>query len=86
MNLALVATVDLTAWLASAQAAWQQLVTGNQVTSVSYSQGDGAKSVTRTPADLATLRAWIASLEAELRNRGLPAYVRPARRAIGVRF
>ena len=86
MNLAAVATVILQAWLVSAQSAWQQLVTGNLVTSVSYSQGDGAKSVTRTPADLAQLRAWIASLEAELRARGLFSQVRPARRAIGVRF
>ncbi len=86
MNLSTVATITLQAWLLSAQTAWQQLVTGNLVTSVSYSQGDGAKSVTRTPADLAQLRAWIASLEAELQARGLLLNPRPSRRAIGVRF
>ena len=70
--------------LGSAQTAYGQLMTGGLVTSVSYSQGDGAKSVTRTPADITTLRAWIASLEGVLRDRGMMGPNR--RRAIGVRF
>lgn len=68
----------LQANLATAQAAYQQLVTGGQVATVSYAEGSGMRSVTYTRAQLGDLVAYIESLQTQLGYR--------ARRAIGLRF
>lgn len=60
-----VATVQQ--WLSDALNAEQQLLTGAKVVTASYSQGDGARAVTYTAADLVMLRARIAELSAFLR-------------------
>lgn len=53
-------------WLVAAMTAEQQLALGEKVATASYSQGDGARSITYTPADLFRLRARIAELSAFL--------------------
>jgi hypothetical protein len=53
-------------WLAAAMSADQELTLGEKVATASYSQGDGARSVTYTPADLPRLKARIAELSAFL--------------------
>lgn len=65
-DLASVPLVTLQTWLFAAQQALQSLMTGTKVESVSYSQGDGAKSVSYTRADINQLRAWIAKLNAQI--------------------
>lgn len=74
--LAGMSTAQLQSALASAQQAYLDLSTGAKVVTASYTQGDGAKSVTYTPASLANLTALIRELQAQL---GL---VRVARRPI----
>lgn len=54
------------AWLLSAQTALMQLSTGAKVVTASYSQGDGAQSVTYTAADQVRLQGFIALLQAQL--------------------
>ena len=68
----------LEAWLAAAQAARHSLIIGGGVETVSYQQGEGAKMVKYTKADLPALNAYIAQLQADLGYR--------VRRAIGVVF
>jgi hypothetical protein len=53
-------------WLAAAMSAEQELTLGVKVVTASYSQGDGARSVTYTPADMPRLKARIAELSAFL--------------------
>lgn len=78
--LAGVSTATLQAWLAAAQQALQDLRTGAKGESFAYTQGDGAKSVTYTRANVNDLVAWIRELQAALGMTSHP------RRAIGVRF
>jgi hypothetical protein len=52
--------------LANAQAAYIQLSTGGKVEVAAYTQGDGAKSVTYTKADLGALTALIKQLQVQL--------------------
>jgi len=66
---------QLQAAIASAQQAMIQLRTGNKAVTVSYTQGDGSRSVTFAQTDLASLRMLIAELQQAL-NPG----VRIARR------
>lgn len=54
---------QLVAALASAQAAYLDLMMGKQGVSFSYTQGDGAKSVTYKPADAGSLAAVIRELQ-----------------------
>ncbi len=69
----------LQAWLLAAQTALHNLQTGQQATTVSYSQGDGQKLVTYQRTNEAALRMHIQELTQALGlGRG--------RRAIGVRF
>lgn len=56
----------LMANLAAAQAAYAQLMMGGKPVSVSYTQGDGAKSVTYQLADASSLMAYIQLLQAQL--------------------
>jgi hypothetical protein len=56
----------LRANLAQALAAYNQLMTGGKPVTVSYTQGDGAKSVTYQLADAANLMAYIQLLQAQL--------------------
>jgi hypothetical protein len=65
--------------LADAQDALHQLMIGKNANVISYNQGAGAKSVTYSPADMPTLRAYIAQLIRQL------GYQSP-RRAIGLRY
>ncbi len=59
-------TAQLQANLAAAQQAYIDLSTGAKGESYSYTQGDGAKSVTYTRANLAQLTALIQLLQAQL--------------------
>ena len=59
-------TAQLQADLAAAQQALIDLTTGAKGVSFSYTQGDGAKSVTYTPANLPSLVALIKQLQAQL--------------------
>lgn len=66
-------------WLTQAQQAYQDLMMGNKPEIVSYTQGDGNRSVTYTRANLGALQQRIRELTAAL---GLSA----PRHAIGVLF
>ena len=68
----------LQTWLADAQAAYHQLMTGAKPSVVMYAQGDGTRSVTYTRTNVGQLAAYIASLQMQLGYR--------PRRAIGLRF
>ncbi|MDA8230159.1 MAG: gpW family head-tail joining protein [Magnetospirillum sp.] len=60
------AAAQLQADLAAAQQAYIDLTTGAKGESYSYTQGDGAKSVTYTRANLPALVAAIRELQAQL--------------------
>jgi hypothetical protein len=62
--------------LANAQAALIALQTGSKGVSFSYTQGDGAKTVTYTPANIGDLTALIRQLQQQL------GIIRHARRPI----
>ena len=64
--------------LADAQAAYHSLMIGQNLSVVSYGQGDGTKSVTYTRTNINALAAYIAQLQMQMGYR--------ARRAIGLRF
>jgi hypothetical protein len=59
-------TAKLQAALAEAQQAYLDLSTGAKGASYSYTQGDGAKSVTYTQTNIAQLTALIRQLQAQL--------------------
>lgn len=70
---------QLRAALASAQQALIELQTGRAYASLSYTQGDGAKSVTRRVSSVAELTALIAQLQSALgigRRRPMRVYYR----------
>jgi hypothetical protein len=77
-----VATATLQIWLGQAQQAMQDLMTGRRATTVSYSQGEGSRSVTYTRTNIADLRAWIQELQIAL-NPAAPQF---RRRPIYPRF
>ena len=58
--------VQLRAALASAQAALIDLQTGKAISSLSYSQGDGAKSVTKRVTTVAEVTQLILQLQRKL--------------------
>ncbi len=64
--LAGMSTATLQAALANAQQAYIDLSTGAKGENYSYTQGDGAKSVTFTRANLAQLAALIRTLQLQL--------------------
>lgn len=69
----------LQANLAAAQQAYAELSTGAKIISASYTQGDGAKSVTYRQANIAEVAALIRQLQQELgivSRARRPAYVR----------
>lgn len=74
------ATSQLQADLAKAQQAYVDLLSGAKGESYSYTQGDGARSVTYTRGNVADLAALIQLLQAQL---GIVAH---PRRAIGFRY
>lgn len=85
MDLSTITTVLLLQWHATALAAFASVMAGGRPASVSYSSGNGSKSVSFTPSSGADLRAWIAQLARELARRGaIVPQIR--RRAIGVGF
>ncbi len=59
-------TAQLQTALANAQQAYLDLSTGAKVVTASYTQGDGAKSVTYTQAQLPVLTALIQQLQRQL--------------------
>lgn len=59
-------TAQLQTDLANAQQAYIDLSSGAKAVTLSYTQGDGSKSVTYTPADLAALSALIKMLQMQL--------------------
>ena len=61
---------QLRAALASAQAALIQLMSGNSIASVSYTQGDGAKSLTKRVTTVAECTALIMQLKRALTMPG----------------
>lgn len=82
-NTSLLAGMDtgrLQAQLATLQQAYLDLSTGTKGESYSYTQGDGAKSVTYTRANLPALMQAIRLVQAQLGIIATP------RRALGVRF
>ena len=62
-NLTGVPRATLQQWLMDAQQAYHDLSTGAKGESYSYTQGDGAKSVSYTRASLADLQAYILELQ-----------------------
>ena len=74
-----VPTATLQQWLADAQNAFQLIMISGQPQTVTYSQGDGMKSVTYSRGNAGQLQIWIQQL---LQALGLGC----GRRAIGVRF
>lgn len=72
-------TATLQARLTDAEAAYHALMLGGKAVTLSYSQGNGTKAVTYTPADAARLAGYIASLQRQI---GLTS----RRRSIGVFF
>lgn len=54
--------------LTNAQNAYVTLMTGARTVSLSYSQGDGSKSVTYDQVDIARLRLFIQELQQALGN------------------
>lgn len=78
--LAGVQTSALQTALANAQQAYLDLSTGAKGESFSYTQGDGARAVTYTRANIGDLVALIRQLQAQL------GIIRRPRRAMGVRF
>lgn len=82
-NSSLLAGMDQTALrasLAQAQQIYIQLTTGAQAESLSYTQGDGTRSVTYTRANLAQLAAAIQLMQAQL------GIVRSPRKALRLTF
>lgn len=71
---------DLQKALSDAQAAYLALSMGSKGESFSYTQGDGAKSVTYTRTNMAQLNALIRQLQQAL------GITRVARRPVGLRF
>lgn len=69
---------QLEAALASARDALIALQTGNAIASVSYTQGDGGKSVTRRVTSVGEVTALIVQLQIALGLRG-PRRARPVR-------
>jgi hypothetical protein len=57
---------DLQARLTALQSAYDQLVVGQKVVTASYSQSDGARSVTYQQADLVRLQADIIAIQQAL--------------------
>ena len=53
-------------WLLDAQTAVHDLTVGGKPVVVTYAQGDGTRSVTYTPANIAGLHAYIQELKAQL--------------------
>jgi len=64
--LAGMAPADLRAALAALQKALLDLTLGVKEVSVSYTQGDGSRSVTFTPTDTAKITALIQTIQAQL--------------------
>ena len=77
-TLAGVPRATLLLWLATAQGALSQLMTGAKVVSAAYVQGDGSRSVTYSQATLPALNNWIMLLNEALGNtRGVRRAMRP---------
>lgn len=60
---------QLQGWLASAQNAYAQLMSGAKVVSAAFGQADNSRSVTWTQANKADLAQWIMLLQRQL---GIP--------------
>lgn len=73
-------TQQLQAALASAQQAYTELTTGTKGVTFSYTQGDGARSVTYQQTNVQQLAAFIQLLQSQL------GIVRHARRPIRFNF
>lgn len=65
-SLSVIPIATVQQWLVAAVAAEQELTIGSRVSTASYSQGDGSRSVTYSTADLPRLKARIAELSAFL--------------------
>lgn len=69
LNQTILAGVDRTTlqqWLTMAQSAYNSLMTGRREVTVTYTQGDGQKSVTYAKADMAMLTQYIMQLQIQL--------------------
>ena len=65
-----VPAATLQTWLAQALQAYQNLMTGAQVVSLSYGMGDGQKTVAYTRIESPKLLQWIAQLQQALNTPG----------------
>jgi len=64
-------TTTLQSWLPQLIQARMDVIAGRKAQAVSYSQSDGARSVTYTPADRAAITAEIVAIQSELSARGV---------------
>lgn len=71
-----IAPATLQKWLLEAQLAHHNLMTGSQGEALSYTQGDGTKSITFTRTNVGQLTAYIQLLKAQL---GITSGRRPVR-------
>ncbi len=69
--------------LSAAQTAYTQLMVGGKPVTVSYSQGDGSKSVTFNMASAGNLQSWISMVQRAL---GLPGMSRRPMRPVFTRW
>lgn len=74
-------TATLTTWRTQAQTALNALLTGKQAVEVTYSQGEGNRSVRYTQAKVPELRQYIRNLSLAIGDVPMAG-----RRAIGLRF
>lgn len=65
-DLAGIPTPTLQQWLKDAQQAMHDLMTGVKAVTVTYTQGDGQKSVTYNRGDMTMLRGYIQELKMQL--------------------
>jgi hypothetical protein len=82
LSLVGVPPATLQTWLLQAQTALQALNTGAQVTTASYAEGNGQRSVTYRKTDVGALHAWIGQILQALH----PGDHRFRRRAISVSY
>lgn len=65
-TLAGIDNTTLQTWLQTAQTAYMQLMTGGKPVTVTYTQGDGARTVIYQKTDITQLTMFIKSLQVQL--------------------
>jgi CHASE1-domain containing sensor protein len=62
--------LTLQTWLQEAQSAYQKLMSGSKVVTLTYGMGDGQKSVTYAPVNSSALLNWIGQLQSAIAGSG----------------